>query len=153
MKPLDRLDQKILDALQRDGRMSITDLAQEVGLSATACTERVRRLERDRVITGYHARLDPAALGRQLLVFVELKMSAKSDEVFERVKQQIRLVPEVLECHLVSGDFDYLVKLRLREMSEYRQLLGKILLKLPSATESRSTIVMEEIKETLYLKP
>ena len=80
-------------------------------------------------------------------------MATKSDEVFERVKQQIAHVPEVLECHLVSGDFDYLVKARLKEMSEYRHLLGKILLKLPSATESRSYIVMEEIKETLYLRP
>ncbi len=133
--------------------MAITELASQVGLSATACTERVRRLERDGVISGYHARIDPARLGRKLLVFVELKMSTKSDDVFERVKRQIAHVPEVLECHLVSGDFDYLVKLRLREMSEYRHLLGKILLKLPSATESRSYIVMEEIKETLYMRP
>lgn len=153
MKDLDRLDCKILDALQRDGRIAITELAAQVGLSATACTERVRRLERDGVISGYHARLNPAVLGRKLLVFVELKMSAKSDELFERVKHQIAHVPEVLECHLVSGDFDYLVKARLREMSDYRHLLGKILLKLPAATESRSYVVMEEIKETLYLRP
>ena len=153
MKDLDRLDCRILDALQRDGRIAITELAHKVGLSPTACTERVRRLERERVITGYHARLDPALLGKKLLVFVELKMATKSDEVFERVKQQIAHVPEVLECHLVSGDFDYLVKARLNEMSQYRHLLGKILLKLPSATESRSYIVMEEIKETLYLRP
>lgn len=153
MKDLDRLDCRILDALQRDGRMPITELASNVGLSPTACTERVKRLERDRIITGYHARLNPAMLGRNLLVFVELKMSLKSDEVFERVKQQIAHVAEVQECHLVSGDFDYLVKARLKEMSDYRQLLGRILLKLPSATESRSYIVMEEIKETLYLRP
>ena len=153
MKDLDRLDCRILDALQRDGRIAITELSAHVGLSATACTERVRRLERDGIISGYHARLDPARLGKKLLVFVELKMATKSDEVFDRVKQQIAHVPEVLECHLVSGDFDYLVKLRLREMSEYRHLLGKLLLKLPSATESRSYIVMEEIKETLYLRP
>ena len=153
MKDLDRLDCRILDALQRDGRIAITELAAQVGLSATACTERVRRLERDGVVSGYHARLDPARLGKKLLVFVELKMATKSDEVFDQVKQQIAHVPEVLECHLVSGDFDYLVKLRLKEMSEYRHLLGKLLLKLPSATESRSYIVMEEIKETLYLRP
>ena len=152
MKELDRLDCRILDTLQRDGRIAITELAHKVGLSPTL-HGRVRRLERERVITGYHARLDPALLGKKLLVFVELKMATKSDEVFERVKQQITHVPEVLECHLVSGDFDYLVKARLKEMSEYRHLLGKILLKLPSATESRSYIVMEEIKETLYLRP
>ncbi|MCB1898654.1 MAG: Lrp/AsnC ligand binding domain-containing protein, partial [Rhodocyclaceae bacterium] len=74
-----------------------------------------------------------------------------SGEVFERVKKEMMFVPEVMECHLVSGDFDYLVKARLSEMSEYRRLLGNILLKLPSAAESRSYVVMEELKETLYL--
>jgi Lrp/AsnC family leucine-responsive transcriptional regulator len=148
---LDRIDCAILDVLQKDGRITMIELAEKVGLSATPCTERVRRLERDGVITGYHARLDPAVLGKKLLVFVEIKMSTKSDEVFERVKRQISHVPEVMECHLVSGDFDYLVKARLTEMSQYRRLLGQILLKLPAATESRSYVVMEEIKETLYL--
>ncbi len=152
MRELDRIDRRILDLLQRDGRLSMTDLAETVGLSATPCTERVRRLERENVITGYHARLNPAAVGRGMLVFVEIKMTTKSDEVFNRVKREIDAVPEVLECHLVSGDFDYLVKARIGEMSDYRRLLGSILLKLPGATESRSYIVMEELKETLLLE-
>ena len=151
MRELDRIDRKILDLLQKNGRLAITDLAQKVGLSATPCTERVRRLEREGVITGYHARVDPHALGKNLLVFVEIKLSAKSGEVFDRVKKELAFVPEVMECHLVSGDFDYLVKARITEMGEYRRLLGNILLKLPSAAESRSYVVMEEIKETLYV--
>lgn len=151
MKELDKIDRKILACLQRDGRLSMTQLAEEVGLSATPCTERVRRMERDGVITGYHARLNPEALGRGMLVFVELKMSTKSDENFNKVKQQIAVVPEVLDCHLVAGDFDYLIKARIREMADYRRLLGHILLKLPGATESRSYVVMEELKETLTL--
>lgn len=151
MRELDRVDRRILDLLQRNGRLSMTELAEQVGLSPTPCTERVRRLERDGVITGYHARVSPAAVGRGMLVFVELKMAAKSDKVFEQVKRQIAGVPEVLDCHLVAGDFDYLVKARIAEMSQYRRLLGNILLKLPGATESRSYIVMEELKETLYL--
>ncbi len=151
MRELDRIDLKILDILQKNARIAMTDLADKVGLSATPCTERVRRLERDGVITGYHARVNPHALGRGLLVFVEIKLSAKSGEVFERVKNEIRYVPEVMECHLVSGDFDYLVKARIAEMGEYRRLLGNILLKLPAAAESRSYVVMEEIKESLYL--
>lgn len=151
MRELDRIDRKILDLLQKDGRMSMTDLAQKVGLSPTPCTERVRRLERDGVITGYHAHVSPRALGKTLLVFVEIKLAAKSDEVFDRAKKELMFVPEVMECHLVSGDFDYLVKARLSEMGEYRRLLGNILLKLPSAAESRSYVVMEELKETLYL--
>ncbi|AYH42087.1 winged helix-turn-helix transcriptional regulator [Azoarcus sp. DN11] len=151
MRELDRIDRKILDLLQKDGRISMTDLAAKIGLSATPCTERVRRLEREGVITGYHAHVNPHALGKNLLVFVEIKLSAKSGEVFDRVKRELSFVPEVMECHLVSGDFDYLVKARITEMGEYRRLLGNILLKLPSAAESRSYVVMEELKETLYI--
>ncbi|HJV25425.1 MAG TPA: winged helix-turn-helix transcriptional regulator [Aromatoleum sp.] len=151
MRELDRIDRRILDLLQKNGRLSMTELANKIGLSATPCTERVKRLERDGVITGYHARVSPQALGKNLLVFVEIKLSAKSGEVFDRVKKELLFVPEVMECHLVSGDFDYLVKARITEMGEYRRLLGNILLKLPSAAESRSYVVMEEIKETLYV--
>ncbi|PRY98169.1 AsnC family transcriptional regulator [Jezberella montanilacus] len=151
MRELDRIDLKILDVLQRDGRISITDLADKVSLSATPCSERVKRMEREGVITGYYARVNPAALGKNLLVFLEIKLSAKSGEVFDKVKEELLYVPEVMECHLVSGDFDYLVKARLPEMNKYRQLLGEILKRLPASAESRSYVVMEEIKETLYL--
>ncbi|CAM4235469.1 winged helix-turn-helix transcriptional regulator [Bordetella muralis] len=151
MRELDRIDRKILDILQRDGRISITDLAERISLSATPCSERVKRLEREGVITGYHARVNPAALGLNLLVFLEIKLSAKSGDVFDRVKQELLYVPEVMECHLVSGDFDYLVKARLSEMNEYRRLLGEILKRLPASAESHSYVVMEEIKETLGL--
>jgi len=153
MRELDRIDRRTLDLLQKDGRLSMTDLAQRVGLSPTPCTERVRRLEREGVITGYHARVDPSALGRALLVFVELRLSAKSNDAFDRVKKELAYVPEVMECHLVSGDFDYLIKARIAEMGDYRRLLGNILLKLPAAAESRSYVVIEEVKESLYLPP
>ncbi|OZI75022.1 winged helix-turn-helix transcriptional regulator [Bordetella genomosp. 12] len=151
MRELDRTDRKILDILQRNGRISITELAEQVSLSATPCSERVKRLERDGVIAGYHARLNPAALGKTLLVFLEIRLSAKSGDVFDKVKRELMYVPEVMECHLVSGDFDYLVKARLTEMAEYRRLLGEILKRLPASAESHSYVVMEEIKESLYL--
>jgi len=151
MRALDKIDLKILDVLQRDGRTSITELSGQVGLSATPIADRVKRLERDGVIMGYHARINPHALGRKLLVFVEIKLSVKSGDLFEKVKRQLQFVPEVQECHLVSGDFDYLVKARIREMGEYRQLLGDILKKLPASAESRSYVVMEEVKESLEL--
>ena len=151
MRDLDRIDLKILDILQREGRISVTELADRVSLSATPCSDRVKRMEREGVITGYHARVNPAALGKNLLVFLEIKLSAKSGDVFDKVKKELLYVPEVMECHLVSGDFDYLVKARLTEMNEYRRLLGEILKRLPSSAESRSYVVMEEIKETLFL--
>lgn len=108
MPDIDRIDRKILDILQRQGRIAMTELATQIGLSTSPCTERVRRLERDGVITGYHAHLSPEAVGRTLLVFVEIKLSAKSDQIFDKVRKELLHIPEVLECHLVSGKFDYL---------------------------------------------
>jgi Lrp/AsnC family leucine-responsive transcriptional regulator len=151
MHELDRIDRKILDILQREGRVSMTELAEKVGLSTSPCSERVKRMEREKVITGYHAHVRPEALGKTLLVFVEIKLASKSDEIFDKARKELLLVPDVLECHLVSGSFDYLVKARLSGMREYRRLLGDILKKLPVAAESHSYVVMEEVKETLAL--
>jgi Lrp/AsnC family leucine-responsive transcriptional regulator len=148
MKPLDRLDRRILRELQANGRITLTELAERVGLSITPCAERVKRMERDGVITGYHAHVDPRAIGCGQLVFVELRLSVKSGELFDAFKREVTQLPNVVECHLVSGDFDYLVKARISDMSQYRKLLGDILLKLPGAVESRSYVVMEEVKET-----
>lgn len=151
IRELDRIDRQILAVLQDDARISITDLAERVGLSVTPCNERVKRLEKEQVILGYHARLNPHMLELSLLVFVEIKLSAKSGAIFEKFKREVVKLPSVLECHLVSGDFDYLVKARIPKMADYRKLLGDILLTLPGAQESRSYIVMEEVKETLGL--
>lgn len=152
VRDLDRIDRKLLRLLQADGRMSMTELAEKVGLSVTPCSERVKRLERDGVIAGYHARLDPQALGLGLLVFVEIKLSAKSGAIFDDFRREVLKLPNVLECHLVSGEFDYLIKARIPEMTAYRKLLGDMLLALPGARESRSYMVMEEIKESLELE-
>jgi len=148
---LDRVDRHILDLLQQDGRMSMTDLADRVGLTVTPCIERVRRLEREGVITGYYARVSPAALDAALLVFVEISITHKSDRSFEDFRREIVRIPYVLECHLVSGDFDYMVKARIKEIGQYRTLLGDILLRLPGVTQTKSCIVMEEVKETLFI--
>ncbi len=150
-KELDRIDRKILRILQREGRIPLTELGERVGLSTTPCTERVRRLERDGVITGYHARLAPSAVKASLLVFVEISLAYKSGDIFEEFRRAALKLPNVLDCHLVSGDFDYLIKARISEMASYRKLLGSTLLTLPYVRESKSYIVMEEIKETLEL--
>jgi Lrp/AsnC family transcriptional regulator, leucine-responsive regulatory protein len=152
MPELDRMDRKILEILQRDGRISMTELAQAIGLSTSPCSERVKRMEREGVISGYQARVSPRALGKNLLVFVEITLSAKSAEVFEKVRAELLHVPDVQECHLVSGDFDYLVKARLGGMDEYRNLLGSILNKLPVPAQSHSYVVMEEVKESLAMR-
>lgn len=150
-RELDRIDRQILRELQAEGRLSLTELGERVGLSTTPCTERVRRLEQEGVIMGYSARLNPAHLEAGLLVFVELNLAYKSADVFEEFRRAVLLLPHVLECHLVSGDFDYLIKARICEMASYRRLLGDILLTLPHVRESKSYIVMEEVKESLEL--
>lgn len=151
MKTLDKTDLKILKLLQQNARMPMTELAETVGLSTTPVTERVRRLEREGYITGYHARLNPHALGQTLLVFVEIKLQSKSGNIFEDFRREASRIPQILECHLVSGEYDYLIKVRLPDMSAYRDILGRILLQLPAAAESRSYVVMEEVKESTLL--
>ncbi|MNJ27129.1 Leucine-responsive regulatory protein [compost metagenome] len=150
-RELDKIDRNILRILQADGRISFTELGEKVGLSTTPCTERVRRLEREGIIMGYNARLNPQHLKGSLLVFVEISLDYKSGDTFEEFRRAVLKLPHVLECHLVSGDFDYLVKARISEMASYRKLLGDILLKLPHVRESKSYIVMEEVKESLNL--
>ena len=145
---LDRIDLHILSILQDDGRIVMKDLAERVGLSLTPCIERVKRMERDGVIAGYHARVAPQALGLQILVFVEITLRQKSEHAFERFRRAMLSIPEVMECHLVSGDFDYLIKARIPEMTEYRRLLGEIL-HVADGGQSKSYVVMEEVKETL----
>jgi Lrp/AsnC family transcriptional regulator, leucine-responsive regulatory protein len=151
MSELDRIDCRILDFLQRQGRMSVTELGEQVGLSTSPCSDRVKRLERLGYISGYHAHVNATRLGRSLLVFIEITLSQKSPQIFESVRREVGQMPEVLECHLVSGSFDYLLKARLRVMTEYRELLGKILDKIPVPAQSNSYVVMEEIKESTVL--
>ena len=151
MKDLDKTDRKILKLLQKNARIPMTELAEQVGLSTTPVTERVRRLEREDIITGYHAHLNPHALGKSLLVFVEIKLRSKSGNIFEDFRREVAKIPQIMECHLVSGEYDYLIKVRLSDMSAYRDMLGNILLQLPAAAESRSYVVMEEVKEDLTL--
>jgi len=149
-RTLDRIDLHILSILQDDGRIVMKDLAEQVGLSLTPCIERVKRMERDGVIQGYHARINPQSLGMQVLVFVEITLNNKSEAAFERFRRAILAIREVMECHLVSGDFDYLIKARIPEMLEYRRLLGEIL-HVADGGQSKSYVVMEELKETLAL--
>ena len=151
MKDLDKIDLKILKLLQQNARIPMTELAEKVGLSTTPVTERVKRLERDNIISGYHAHLNPHAVGQSLLVFVEIKLRSKSGNIFEDFRREVTRIPQILECHLVSGEYDYLIKVRLPDMSAYRDMLGNILLQLPAAAESRSYVVMEEVKEGLML--
>ena len=143
---LDRIDRNILTELQRNGRISNVELAKKVGLSPTPCLERVKRLEKKRVIKSYTALLDPVQLNASLLVYVEIRLHRSSADVFDRFNKAVNQLDDILECHLVSGDFDYLLKTRVADMSTYRKVLNQTLLALPDIKDSRTYVVMEEVK-------
>lgn len=151
-KHIDRIDRNILIELQKNGRISNIDLATKVGLSPSPCLERVKRLEQQGYILGYHARVDPHKLGAAMLVFVEITLTKTSVDIFEEFSAAVRLHDDIQECHLVSGNFDFLLKARVADMSSYRKLLGDTLLRLPGVSASRTYVVMEEIKDTTMLK-
>ena len=150
-KSLDRTDRRILECLQADGRISNVRLARKVNLTPTPCIERVKRLERQGYIRGYSAILNPELVNAGLLVFVEIDLSHNSPDAFRRFREEARKLPEIMDCHLVSGNFDYLIKARVSDMKAYRELLGEKILSLPDVKGSRSYVVMEEVKETLNL--
>ena len=146
MADIDKIDRRILAILQGDGRIANVELAERIGLSPTSIGERLKRLQREGFIEGYGARLNPHRLGLGLLVFVEVLLDKTTPDIFERFARAVQNAPEVLECHMVAGGFDYLVKVRLPDMAAYRKFLGERLLALPGVKETRTYAVMEEVK-------
>jgi Lrp/AsnC family leucine-responsive transcriptional regulator len=148
---IDSVDLRILDALQGNARMAVVELAKKVNLSPTPCTLRMRRLEQAGVIAGYHARLNPRALGRALMVFVTVSLKSTDEATLKAFNAAVRPVKAILECHMVGGGFDYLLKLRVRDMAEYRDILGGVIGALPMVESTHSYFVMEEVKETAVI--
>lgn len=145
---LDRIDRNILRLLQENSRLSNIELARQVGLSPTPCLKRTKRLEKIGCIQAYTVKVDPAYVEATLLVFVEIRLERTSKNVFNDFRLHVRKLPDILECHLISGDFDYLLKARVSDMEAYRKLLGETLLSLPHVNSTRSYMVMETVKET-----
>ena len=148
---LDRIDLKILKGLQEDGRISNLKLAELIGLSPTAVLARVQRLTREDYILGYEARLNPLKLGAGMLVFVEILLDRTTPNVFEQFKAAVQIQPAIMECHMVAGGFDYLLKTRSADMNDYRQFAGTVLWQLPGVRETRTYAVMEEVKNSTHL--
>ena len=148
---LGRIDLNILRILQKDGRISYTDLAKQVGLSVTPCIERVKRLERENYILNYGARVSAQKLNQSLVVFVQIRLNHTSQKNFDEFRRSVMDLENVQSCFLVSGNYDYLLKARVADMASYRELLGHRILKLPAVQESTSYVVMEELKDTLDL--
>ncbi|PZR10088.1 MAG: ArsR family transcriptional regulator [Azospirillum brasilense] len=145
---MDEIDKRLLRLLQRDGRMTNVELARQAHLSPPATHERIRRLQQDGVIEGYSVRLNAGKLQRALLIFVEVTLDRTSARVFEDFGAAVRRTPEIMECHMVAGGFDYLIKVRVRDMAAYRHFLGTVLVGLPGIRQTHTYTVMEEVKST-----
>lgn len=150
-REIDRLDGKILAILQDDGRLSNLKLAEQVGLSPTAVLARVQRLAKEGYILGYEARLNPLKLKAANLIFVEVLLDRTTPNVFDQFNAAVQVRPEIMECHMVAGGFDYLLKIRTADMNAYRVFAGEVLWQLPGVRETRTYPVMEEVKHSTRL--
>ena len=142
---LDRIDLTILDVLQKNGRISNSELSKKVNLSASPCLERVKRLEQDGYIERYGAFLNASKLKYGMSAFIQVTLDRTTADVFNEFREQVIKIKEVAECHMVAGGFDYLLKLRFENMEAYRVLLG-IIVELPGVSQTHTYIVMEHVK-------
>ncbi|WP_120217840.1 Lrp/AsnC family transcriptional regulator [Sphingopyxis sp. EG6] len=145
---MDDFDRKILSVLRRDGRITFTDLAQQVGLSKTPCQQRVRRLVDKGVITGFAAIVDPAKVELDHVAFAEVKLSDTREAALKQFNAAVRAIPEVEECHMIASSFDYLLKVRTPDIRRYRIVLGEKISSLPHVASTSTFVAMETISET-----
>ena len=147
---LDRNDRKILDLLSRDGRMPITELAQAVGLSKSPCQVRVKRLQAEGYILGFRAVLNPVKLDRDHIAFAEVKLTDTTEKALKAFNTAVLKVPEIEQCHMIAGSFDYLLKVRTRDIRAYRQVLGETISALPFVSSSSTHVSMEAVKDRAF---
>ncbi|WP_259668578.1 Lrp/AsnC ligand binding domain-containing protein [Rhizobium lentis] len=151
MEPLDRIDVKILRALQAEGRLTNAELAERVNVSPATCHSRTQRLFDDGYITGVRAEVAPASVGLGALVMVGVVLDRSTPESFAAFESAVLELKEVLDCNLVAGDFDYLLKIRVRDMADFNKLHGQKLIALPGVRQTRTFFVMKEVKEDARL--
>jgi Lrp/AsnC family transcriptional regulator, leucine-responsive regulatory protein len=148
---IDATDRRILTALQKQGRMSNAELAERISLSPSACHRRVQRLEKDRIITGYVALLDAREVDRRTTVFVEITLSGQADEVLDAFEKEVARIPDVLECHLMSGTHDYLLKVVARDTDDFARIHRKYLACLPGVAQMQSSFALRTVFKTTAL--
>ncbi len=147
MAELDRIDRAIIRELQKNARVTITDLASRVGLSKTPCQVRMRRLEENGYVTGYTALIDQTKLGQSHVAFTEIKLSNTSSQSLAAFNEAVNQLSSVEQCHMIAGNFDYLLKVRTRNMAEYRHILGEQISSLPYVQQTSTYVVMENVKD------
>lgn len=147
MENLDKLDMSILHELQKDGRITVTELASRVGLSKTPCQIRMKRLEDQGFILGYIALLDLKKIGTRHVAFVQVSLSDTKTRALNAFNEAVRQIPEVEQCHMIAANFDYLLKVRTSDMESYRAVLGEKISALPYVTQTSTFVVMEDVKD------
>jgi Lrp/AsnC family transcriptional regulator, leucine-responsive regulatory protein len=148
--PLDAFDRKIIDLLLADGRLPVTEIAARIGLSKTPCQTRLARLRATGVIRGFRAVVDPAKLGRDHVAFVEVKLTDTTEAALRRFNRAVMGVPEIEQCHMIAGAFDYLLKVRTRDIRDYRRVLGEVISDLPYVGQSSTHVSMEAVKDRAF---
>lgn len=148
---LDATDRRILRVLQRDGRISNADLAEQVALSPSACHRRVHRLESDGLIASYVAILDARKIGKPTTVYVEIKLSSQSDEVLDAFEKNVARIPDVLECHLMAGSADFLLKLVVEDTEDFARIHRQYLARLPGVAQMQSSFALRTVVKTTAL--
>jgi DNA-binding Lrp family transcriptional regulator len=152
---LDKIDIAILDSLQKDGRMSNATLAERVGLSQSACSRRLDNLERTGVIKGYHARVSNAVLGHQMTVIVHISLSGQFEKTLSDFEAAVKRCPNILSCHLTSGEYDYIVRVAARDLQDYERIHKEWLTALPHVTKINSSFALREVidRTAIGMKP
>jgi Lrp/AsnC family transcriptional regulator, leucine-responsive regulatory protein len=148
---LDRFDAKILDALQRDGRLSVVDLAELIGLSPTPCARRIKVLESDGAIEGYAAILNPARVGLAVLAIVQVKLTEHTDETVARFEREIQLMDEVTKCLAMTGSYDFILEVYGKDLEALSNVVLKKLIRVPNVRDLQSSVVLETIKRTVRI--
>lgn len=150
---LDRFDREILNVLGEDGRISVADLARRIGLSKSPTQTRLKRLEAEGIITGYRALIDPIRLGLDHVAFVEVKLEDTREAALSKFNAAVARIPEIEQAHMMASHFDYLLKVRTRSMSAYRQVLGEKISSLPFVSATSTYVAMQAVKEDGALAP
>ncbi len=150
---MDRFDQAIIKAVTEDGRISVADLARRIGLSKSPTQARLKRLEAEGVITGYRAMVDPIRLGLDHVAFVEVRLNDTREKALSEFNQAVRVISEVEQAHMIASNFDYLLKVRTRSMTEYRTVLAEKISSLPHVANTSTFVAMEAVKEAGLLDP
>ncbi len=149
LDPIDRYDEQILAILMVEGRLPVTDLARRIGISKSPCQVRLKRLQKNGYITGFRAIVDPRKLGREHVAFVELRLSDTREKALQAFNQAVLKIPEVEQCHMIAGSFDYLLKVRTADIHSFRRALGESITQLPHVANSSSFVTMEAVKDVV----